>query len=433
MMRWIIFSAVMLAGVTAPAFAGGAANAGPPLGGAENVALDELTPVAIPEPSSLAVRYYQTGNWIWAFDQLWVIAVPALLLFSGFSARLQQFAEKKGRYWFFTVAVYVVLYLAIVFLIDLPLNYLQGYVRQHSFGMSNQSLVRWLGNSFKRLGVTLAIAPLIAWIPFYLIRRSPRRWWLYTTLLTVPFGFFAMFVSPIWIDPLFNQYGTLRDRVLEQKILAQAESAGIGGSRIFEVNKSADTRALNAYVKGVFGTKRIVLYDTLLDRLNEREVLAVLGHEMGHYTLGHVHRSMLLSTILIVASLFWVDRAGRWLIARYHTRFGFHNLGSIASVPLVLLLLNVSALAFSPVVCAYSRYQEHEADRFALELTRMNRSAGTAFVKLQEDNLSNPRPGLFYTLLRATHPSIGDRIDFCNAYHPWTKGEPLVYGALFRQ
>jgi Zn-dependent protease with chaperone function len=96
-------------------------------------------------------------------------------------------------------------------------------------------------------------------------------------------------------------------------------------------------------------------------------------------------------------------------------------------------LLQLATLVLAPAINAYSRNQEHEADRFALELTRTNRSGATAFVKLQEENLSNPRPGSLYMTFRSTHPSIGQRIDFCNRYHPWTEGVPLVYGRLFRR
>jgi Zn-dependent protease with chaperone function len=244
-------------------------------------------------------------------------------------------------------------------------------------------------------------------------------------LLSVPFLYVTMLVTPIWIDPLFNTFGPMKDKALERRILDLAERAGIEGSRVFEVDKSVDTKAVNAYVTGVFGTKRIVLWDTLLAKLDPPEVLAVMGHEMGHYVLGHVVRSIWLGSIVILAGLFFVDRAGRWLIARFSGRLGFDRLSDIASVPLVLLLMEVSSLFLSPVALAYSRYQEHEADRFSLELTHANHSAAMSFVKLQRENLSHPRPGLFYKVFRASHPSIGDRIDFCNAYHPWRMESPL--------
>jgi Zn-dependent protease with chaperone function len=168
-----------------------------------------------------------------------------------------------------------------------------------------------------------------------------------------------------------------------------------------------------------------VLWDTLLAKLGPPEVLAVMGHEMGHYVLGHVVRSIWLGSLVVLAGLFFVDRAGRWLIARFPDRLGFDRLSDIASVPLVLMLMEVSSLFLTPVALAYSRYQEHEADRFSLDLTHANHSAALAFVKLQQENLSNPRPGWFYKIFRSSHPSIGERIDFCNAYHPWRTQSPL--------
>jgi Zn-dependent protease with chaperone function len=135
--------------------------------------------------------------------------------------------------------------------------------------------------------------------------------------------------------------------------------------------------------------------------------------------LGHVVRSILLSAIVTFVGLFFVDKIGRSLVSRYRDRLGFDKLADVASLPLLIMLIEVAFLVLGPVALAYSRFQEHEADRYALDLTRANHSAGTAFIKMQAENLSNPRPGLIYKILRASHPSIGDRIDFCNDYHPW--------------
>jgi STE24 endopeptidase len=394
--------------------------------------VDERTPVPVPEPSALALSYHRSSNWLWAFDEVWNFAILAGLLFTGASAAIRNLARRIGRTWYFTTGIYAVLYTSLLFLIDLPLRYYQGFVRQHAFGLSNQTLGRWFGNSLKGLFVALVVGFLFTWAPYLLLARSPRRWWLYTTLLTVPFLFFGMLVTPIWIDPLFNKFGPMENQTLERKILALAARAGIDGGRIFEVNKSVDTKAMNAYVKGFLETKRIVLYDTLLAKLEDKEVLVVMAHEMGHYVLGHVTRTILLSTVIILASLFTVDRLGRRLIGQFQGRFGFDRLSDIASVPLLLILMQVSSVVLAPVALWYSRAQEHEADRFALELTRTNRSAALAFAKLQQENLSNPWPGPFYKIWRSTHPSIGARITFCNQYHSWTEGHRLVYARWFR-
>jgi STE24 endopeptidase len=389
---------------------------------------DELRPVEVPIPSEQALRFYRSGMWLWAFEVCWGLIVPAVIVFTGFSAVLRNLARRLGRWWFPTVGLYVVLYLAIVFLINFPLDYYVGFVRQHAYGLSNQSLAKWLTDSLLSVGIEMIVGFAFAWVPYLLLARAPRRWWLYTSLLSVPFLFATLLVKPIWIDPLFNDFGPMKNKRLEQSILDLASRAGIEGSRVFEVNKSIDTKALNAYVTGVLGSKRIVLWDTLIARLDEKELLVVMAHEMGHYVLGHVVRSILLSSFLTLTSLFLVDRLGRWLVARYSHILRFESLADVASVPLLLLLIQVTSLFLTPAAMAYSRYQEHEADRFALDLTHTNHSAATAFVKLQQENLGNPRPGLIYKIFRASHPSIGERIDFCNSYRPVASSAPLRDG-----
>jgi Zn-dependent protease with chaperone function len=236
-------------------------------------------------------------------------------------------------------------------------------------------------------------------------------------------------MAPIWIAPLFNDFGPMKNVALEREILALVERAGVPGGRVFEVNKSVDTNAVNAYVHGLFGSKRIVVWDTLLAKLDDREILAVVGHETGHYVLNHIPKGLALSSLAILASLYWVDRAGRRLITRFSTRFAFSSLADVAATPLLLILMALSSLVLGPIGLALSRYHEHEADRFSLDLTHMNRSSARAFVDLQRENLSVPRDHWLETLYRSTHPSVAERIQFCNRYHPWST-EPA--GAVSR-
>jgi Zn-dependent protease with chaperone function len=183
----------------------------------------------------------------------------------------------------------------------------------------------------------------------------------------------------------------------------------------------------------MFATKRIVLWDTILKKLDDDEVLVVMGHEMGHYVLGHLARGVVVSCVLITIGLAFVDRAAKWLLRSQARRFGFATLADVASVPLLVLLGHLYGLGAEPVGNAFSRYQEHEADRFALEITHANHSAGMSFVKLQRENLSHPRPDWYVALWRGSHPSLGDRIEFANAYHPWRWGRPGRYEAYFRR
>ena len=393
---------------------------------------DETAPVAVPEPSEQAMRYYRSGNVLWFVEQAWSSVVLVLLLATGLSAALRNAARRIGRNWFFTIVVYFALFTIVTTIVDLPLSYYTEYVREHAYGLSNQTFGKWFGDTLKSLAVACIVGGLVMWVPYLLLRKSPRRWWLYTAIALVPFIVLANLVAPIWIAPLFNKFEPMQDKVLEQKILSLAGRAGIEGSRVYQVNKSVDTKTLNAYVAGLFGTKRIVLWDTTLKRMTDRELLFVMGHEMGHYVLHHVWQAIAFSVVIIAASLYVAYLTAGAVIARFGRRWGFTSLADVASLPLLLLLMSAFGLVVTPLQLAFTRHLEHESDRFGLEITQTNHSAGTAFVKLQQDALANPRPGLLYKIFRESHPPLGERIDFANQYHPWTTGQPLEYGGKFK-
>ncbi len=392
----------------------------------------EAGPVAVPEPSEKALSYHRSGNVLWAVGAAWGLLVPVLFLFTGLSARIRDWARRLGRKWFFVVGIYFVIFSLINFVVSLPLAYYVGFVREHAYGLSNQTFDKWFGNSLKALLVDLVVGFLFLWVPYLLLRKSPRRWWLYTGLLTIPFLFALILVVPVWVEPLFNKSGPMKDKALEAKILALAERAGIEGGRVYEVEKREDTETVNAYVTGFAGTKRIVFWDTTLAKMSERELLFVMGHEMGHYVLGHVWQTILFFSVVIMATLYAIHRTAGWLIGRYEHRFGFDQLSDIASLPLIVLLFGAYFFAVTPFVLAYTRHIEHESDRFGLEITRDNRAGATAFIKLQTENLAVPRPGPLYKLWRESHPPLGERIDFCNDYRPWERNEPRKYEHLFK-
>jgi STE24 endopeptidase len=408
----------------ASASTGVAASAIPAGGGGQ--------PVAVPEPSAKALRYYRSGNALWAVNVAWGLGLPALWLFSGGSARLRAWAERRGRRWPLVLVLFFAVYTLVNFVLSLPLDYYEGFVREHAYGLSTQTFGKWLADALKSLALGLAGGAATLWLPYLLLRRSPRRWWLYSGLAAVPFLFFVLLVAPVWIEPLFNRFGPMQDKALEHRIASLAARAGIPGSRIFEVDKSVDTTAVNAYVDGFLGTERIVLWDTLLAKLSPPQVLFVVGHEMGHYVLGHAWQGIAFYSVLIVAALYVVHCTAGGLIVRWRQRFGVGDLADPASLPLLELLLSAVLLVLSPAALGFSRHLEHEADTFGLELTRDNRAAATAFIQLQQTNLSIPRPGRWYKLWRSSHPPLGERIDFCNRYRPWDQGEPLRYGHLFK-
>jgi len=388
--------------------------------------------VAVPEPTPQALSYYRSGNVLWIVDNVWGLLVPAAFLFTGFSATMRGWSYRIGKKWFFAIALYFIVFSAVTFVLDLPRVYYEGFVREYAYGLSNQTFAKWASDQLTGLVVGIVGGVAFLWVPYLLLKRSPRRWWLYTGLAAIPFIVLVALVQPIWVDPLFNTFGPMKDRALEADILHLAERAGIEGSRVFEVAKSEDTKAVNAYVAGFGATKRIVLWDTIIAKLNRQQLLVVMGHEMGHYVLGHVWKQILILSSLIVVALYAVHRASGWLIAKHRARFGFEALSDVASLPLILILFGVASLVVTPVALAVSRHFEHEADRFGLEITRDNHAAATAFVTLQQENLGVPRPGPIYTWWRESHPPLGERIDFSNDYRPWEKNEPLVYADRFK-
>ncbi|MFN2442373.1 MAG: M48 family metallopeptidase [Thermoanaerobaculia bacterium] len=403
-----------------------------PAASSSEVQQDDRGPVPVPEPSEKAVRYYRSGNVLWAIGMIWGFAVPLILLFTGFSAKMRDWSRAAGRKWLFTIVIYAVLFSVVTWVLDLPLAYYSGYVRQHAYDLSNQTPAKWWGDALKGLMVGAIMLALILWVPFLLIRKSPRRWWLWSGIAAIPFIVLMLLVSPVWIDPLFNEFGPMKNKELEQSILSLAERAGIEGGRVYEVEKSVDTKAVNAYVTGFSNTKRIVLWDTIIEKLNRDELLFVMGHEMGHYVLKHVAQIILLASLMIIVGLYAVHRLAEALIRRHGNRWGFSELGDVAALPLIVLLFSLATFILTPALLMVTRHNEHESDRFGLEITRNNRAAATAFIKLQQENLGVPRPGLLYKIWRSGHPPIGERIDFANSYRPWETGGELKYAERFR-
>jgi STE24 endopeptidase len=389
-------------------------------------------PVPVPEPSEKAMARYRSGVVLWLVDTAWGFILPAAILLTGFSARFRTWAARVSRKRVLTIAIYFAIFSIVTFVIDMPRAYYEEFVREHAYGLSNQTFSKWFGDSLKSLAVGTVMGALFLWVPYLLLRRSPRRWWLYTAMAAVPFLCLTLLIGPVWIDPLFNTFGPMKNKGLETKILRLADRAGIEGGRVYEVDKSADTNALNAYVAGIGGTKRIVLWDTIIARLDEPQLLFVMGHEMGHYVLHHIWKELAIFSVLIAALLYAVHRLAGTVIARQQARFGFTELSDVASLPLIMLLFSLAFFVVSPLVMGINRHFEHEADRFGLEITRANRPAALSFVRLQQDNLANPRPHWLVRLFRASHPTLAERIEFANSYRPWETGQPLTYEHLFK-
>ena len=245
-------------------------------------------------------------------------------------------------------------------------------------------------------------------------------------LISIPLVIFFALIKPMVIDPLFYDFYPMKDKALEARITELTSRAHIEGSRIYEVGMSRHTKSMNAYMVGIGPSKQIVLWDTTIKGLSERELLFVMAHEMAHCVLGHIWWQI-ASTLLVILFLLWVLHIG----GRWFAKKGGVPLSDYATLPLFLFLFNGASLITDPLENWLSRRHEWEADQFGLELVQDNEAAIGTFVKLQGRNLSYPSPGWYFMAWRGTHPSLNERIQYAEGYRPWEKGKPLTYSRYF--
>jgi STE24 endopeptidase len=256
------------------------------------------------------------------------------------------------------------------------------------------------------------------WFFYFLVERV-KRWWLVFSIGAIPFMVFFIVIAPVVISPMFNKFEPLKDKQLESQILTLAGKAGIQGSRVFEVDASKQSSKVNAYCTGLFGTTRIVLYDTLIKGFTYDEISFVMGHEMGHYVMHHIWYGLLAGVLFIFVMLWLTDKSIHSIITRYRTRFKFDRLSDIASLPLVLLFLTVFSFVFQPVSNGLSRYDEHQSDIYGMKITGVSgETAATAFDKLSAYNLSDPDPNPIIEFWFYSHPALKKRMEFVRNYRP---------------
>ena len=365
-------------------------------------------------------KLYSYANFvnIWRFVSFGVgIAVLALILFTGLSARLRTWAQKIPLK-FFALWVFVILFLLVDYALNLPFSIYRGYVVESSYGFLNQTFLEWWGEDLLGLGISLVLAIIPVWFLYWLINRT-RAWWVWFSVGAIPMAVLLIVIAPVFISPLFNDFTPLEDKQLEERILSLADRAGIEGSDVFQVNASKQSSKINAYVTGLFGTKRIVLYDTLIKNFTSAEIEFVMGHEMGHYVMDHLWWGLGLAILLILFSLWFTNKTIHAVIRRFRHRFEFERLGDRASLPLILIYASVLSFFLQPVENGASRYMEHQSDVYGMEITNVSgEEAATAFDKLSVFNLSDPDPHPLIEFWFYSHPSLASRMDFVRAYRP---------------
>ena len=373
--------------------------------------LSRAATVRMPVVTQQVLRYSHTRYALYFAGTAYGALALWGVLASGLSACLHRIVQPLC-FSFFRLLGYYSLLIIVLLIIHFPLTFYSGYYLGHAYGLSSQSFSTWASDLAKGEGVDLLTTVPILWVLFWLIRRSPRRWafWFWGAL--VPIIAFGIFLAPLIVDPLFNKFTPLPASPLRTKIEALAATAGIPNAPIYVVDKSKQTHETNAYVTGIGSSARIVIWDTTLQRMPPDQILAVVGHEMGHYVLKHLYWGFLMTVAGLLLLLPLARRFAELLIARYGPRWGISSLTDYAATPILLLTVMVFSFLLAPVTNGVSREVEHQADAYGLQITGNRPAMAKAFVSLSEQNLSDPNPPGFIKFWLFSHPPLQERIDF---------------------
>ena len=367
--------------------------------------------------------YFEGGYWLDLWGFLWAAAAYLVLLHTGVSARMRDLSERLTRVRSLQIGAYWVQFLVAVAIMSLPLTVYRDFVREHRYGLSNLTFAAWLGELGKGLAISAVLGGLAMMILYALVRRLPRTWWIWGATASVVFGTFFALIVPVVIVPIFNSPKRLTDQRVVAPILSLARASGIGAHDVWEVDASKQSNRISANVSGLFGTERITLNDNLLRRASLPEIQAVMGHEMGHYVLNHIHKALLQFGIVIVAGFALLKTLFERL--RRTPRWQVRGIDDVAGLPLAALLFTSYLFLLTPVLNTMVRVQEYEADLYGLNSSAQPDGFAQVSLKLGEYRKLEPGPVEEFVLY--DHPSGRTRIHAAmrwKAEHPETWSGP---------
>ena len=366
--------------------------------------------------------YFEGGYWLQLISFLWTAAVFLLLLHTGASAWMRDFAERSTHVSALRTAVYWTLFLVAVTVLTFPLTVYSDHFREHRYGLSNLSFGGFLGEQLKGLAVAAVLGSAAMAALYAVVRKLSRTWWIWGAIVTIAFVAFGAVIGPVLIVPLFNNPKKLEDPRVVTPILSLARANGIATGEVWEIDASKQSKRVSANVSGLFGTERITLNDNLLNRASLPEIQAVMGHEMGHYVLNHIYKGLMEIGIVVLIGFALVARLFERLRARA-PRWGVRDVGDLAGLPLAALLFTTYLFVCTPLINSIIRVQEYEADVFGLNAAGKPDGFAQTALKLSEYRKLDPGP--LEEMLFYDHPSGRTRIFTAmrwKAEHPETWG-----------
>lgn len=352
--------------------------------------------------------YFEGGYWLILWDFLYLATVSLALLHFGWSANMRDLAERITRFRWLQTIFYIVLYILATTILTFPLTAYEGFLREHQYGLSTQTFGPWTGDQFKSLVVNIVLAVIVGAPLLSVVRRFRGTWWIWGSLVSLLFVVFVALLGPVYVTPIFNNVTKLEDPKVTGPILRMARANGIPAKDVYEIDASRQTTRISANVSGLGRTMRITLNDNLLRRGSPAEILSVMGHEMGHYVLNHVYKTLLFSAVVIFLAFAWLRWSLDWCLARWGAKWRVRDIADCAVVPLALLLGSFFVFIITPILNTYVRTAEYEADMYGLNASREPDGFAEAAIHLGE--YRKMKPGPIEEWIFFDHPSGYNRI-----------------------
>ncbi len=352
--------------------------------------------------------YTVSGARFGHIEDLFDDGLVLLLLLTGFFAWLATWVAALDFSFVFEGNLFWLILLLGSTVLKIPFDLYRTFVLEKKYGFSTTTVRLWVGDQIKSIVISLILMAILLTVLLISLQCLPLTWWLWVWIAFSLFQLLLSWLYPVLIAPLFNKYIPIQDATLRDRIMALIDQAGIRAKGVFQVDAGKRSRHTNAYFTGLGRTKRIVLYDTLLEAHDHEEILSILAHEIGHWKKKHVLKQIMAMecfTLLVLGGVFFLLQ---WPLL-YQT-FGFPIGASYAGLFLVFLLMEPLLFFLTPLVSVISRRYERQADRYAVDMVGTGTHLARAMKKLAKDNLANLHPHPFYAWFYYSHPPLAERI-----------------------
>lgn len=352
--------------------------------------------------------YFEGGYWIILWSALVTIAAAWATLRFRWSAAWSAWAGRVTKRRWLQAALYAVPWTIVSFLLVLPWSIYVGWYREKQYDLMNLSLGGWFGEQAIALAVTLIITMILLAILFAVIRAAPRSWWLWGTGAVTLLIALLVMVAPVFISPLFNTYTPMESGPLRDQILGMARPNEVPADNVWVFDQSKQHKRISANVSGLGPTIRISLNDNLLERSTPAEVKSVMGHELGHYVLNHIPKSVAVLTLIMALAFFLLWWATPRILARWGANWGVKGSDDPAVVPVFTIVMTLYFLLMTPALNTLVRTQESEADAFGLDAAR--EPDGFAAIAMKLSEYRKIEPGALEEAIFFDHPSGRTRV-----------------------